>query len=291
MDLLLPTADGRRLEVEVTGPQGGAVLLFHHGTPSGSHQSVALAAAAQRRGLRLVTWSRPGYGRSTRQPGRDVAAAAADAGCLLDALEARRCIVAGWSGGGPHALACGALLGDRVAAVACLAGVAPYDAAGLDFLDGMGQDNLEEFGAALAGEAALRAYLEPAGAGLADVQAAGVVAQMASLLPPVDRATLHGPFGDDLAAGFRQAVSTGVDGWLDDDLAFTRPWGFAPAQVDVPVSVWQGDADLMVPAAHGGWLAATLPQARPHLLAGPGHLSLLVDEVEAILDELVGHLA
>ena len=289
----MPTPDGRFLDVRVSGAEGAEPLLFHHGTPGASVPVRALGLACEARSLRLVTWSRPGYGASTRRPGRRVVDDADDVAALLDALGAERCLVAGWSGGGPHALASGARLGSRVAGVLCIAGVGPAvldGVPGLDFLAGMGEQNLDEFAAARAGEGSLRAYLEREATGLGDVQAEGIVAEMASLLPEVDRAVLTSEYGEDLAEAFRESVRTGVDGWLDDDLAFVRPWGFDVGEVDVPTFVWQGEEDLMVPFAHGRWLAEHLPRVTPHLLPGEGHLSVALGSLDAMLDELVATL-
>jgi pimeloyl-ACP methyl ester carboxylesterase len=299
-DLLLPVGD-RLLDVRLQGAADGPVLVYHHGTPGWRQPPAPIVAEALRRGLRLVSWSRPGYAGSTRQPGRTVADAATDLVTVLDALGIERVHVLGWSGGGPHALACAALAPDRVLGAALLASVAPYDAAGLDWLAGMGEDNLEEFGAAVAGEDALRGFLDAAREELAEVTGEQLVSAMSSLLPAVDVAVLAedglaadglaadgpgaGGLGDDLAESFRQAVSTGVDGWLDDDLAFTSPWGFDPTAAGAPVHVWQGDADLMVPFAHGQWLADRLGP-RAHLLAGEGHLSLVVESIGEVLDRL-----
>jgi pimeloyl-ACP methyl ester carboxylesterase len=279
--------DGRDLEVEVSGPDGGPVLLFHHGTPGGSVQFHGIADEVHARGHRFVTWSRAGYGASSRRPGRSVADEVEDALAVLDHVGGDSCVVGGWSGGGPHALACGALAADRVRGVLCIAGVAPYDAEGLTFLDGMGQENLDEFGAALAGEPELRAYLEAARPELLEITGDQVQAQLETLLPPVDRESLTGEFGDFLAGQFRQAVSVGVDGWLDDDLAFTRPWGFDLDAIAVPTYVWQGSEDLMVPFAHGEWLAAHLPKAVVHLESGEGHLSVGIGAMGRMLDELL----
>jgi pimeloyl-ACP methyl ester carboxylesterase len=287
---ILRTPDGRSLDVAVSGPDGAVPLLFHHGTPGSRVPVRALQRAATDRSLRLVTWSRPGYGGSTRRPGRRVVDDADDVAVLLDHLEADRCLVAGWSGGGPHALASAARLPERVVGVLCIAGAAPSTVDGLDFLAGMGEQNLEEFGAARAGEAELRAYLERDAEGLRDVRAEGVVAEMASLLPPVDRAALTSEYGEDLAAGLRESVRTGVDGWLDDDLAMTGSWGFDVGEVEVPAFVWQGEEDLMVPFAHGRWLAHHLPHAVPHLLPGEGHLSVALGALDQMLDELVATL-
>jgi pimeloyl-ACP methyl ester carboxylesterase len=280
-------SDGRDLEVEVSGPDGGPVLLFHHGTPGGSVQFRGIADEVHARGHRLVTWSRAGYGASSRRPGRSVADEVADALAVLDHVGGDSCVVGGWSGGGPHALACGALAADRVRGVLCIAGVAPYDAEGLTFLDGMGQENLDEFGAALAGEPELRVYLEAARPELMQITGDQVQAQLETLLPPVDRESLPGEFGDFLARQFRQAVSVSIDGWLDDDLAFTRPWGFDLDAIGVPTYVWQGSEDLMVPFAHGEWLAAHLPKAVVHLESGEGHLSVGVGAMGRMLDELL----
>lgn len=279
--------DGRDLELEVTGPDGGPALLFIHGTPGASHQLEPLARAVHARGHRLVTWSRAGYGPSSRRAGRDVASEAADVTAVLDHLGLDTCVVAGWSGGGPHALACGALLADRVRAVTTIAGVAPYDADGLDFLDGMGEDNLAEFGEALQGEEPLRRWLEQARAELVDVTGDEVAASLETLISEGDRACLTGEFADYLATEFRQAVSVGVDGWLDDDLAFTRPWGFELADIAVPVHLWQGSADLMVPFAHGRWLGREMPRAIAHLEDGKGHLDIMLGHLETWLDELL----
>jgi pimeloyl-ACP methyl ester carboxylesterase len=282
--VLLP--DSRHLDVRVTGPADGLPLVFHHGTPGAATPVHALERAVHARGLRLVTTSRPGYGRSARQPGRSVVDVVADTDAVLAALGAERCVTMGWSGGGPHALACGARLG-AAAAVLVVAGVAPYEADGLDWMAGMGEDNIVEFSATLQGEDRLRPLLRQQGELLRGISAGDIVASMESLLPDVDRAALTGEFGEDMAASFRDAVRVGVDGWLDDDLAFAKPWGFSLAEISVPTMIWQGSADLMVPFAHGQWLASRLPAASAHLEEGEGHLSVGLGKLDAMLDELV----
>ena len=278
--------DGRILETWVSGPEDGVPLLFAHGTPGASRPPRALERAAHERGLRWAGFSRPGYGTSTRLPDRTVASFVLDAGALLAELGAGECYVAGWSGGGPHALACAARL-SGVRAALLIAGVAPYDAEGVDFLDGMGEENLEEFGAAAAGEDALRPYLEAQRPGLLAATPEEVVQSMSTLLPEVDRAAMTDEFGEDLAAMFGQAVQVSIDGWLDDDLAFVRPWGFELDEVRVPVTLWQGDQDLMVPFAHGRWLADRVPGVDPHLEAGQGHVSITVGAIDRMLDALL----
>lgn len=280
----VPLPDGRKLEVLVDGPEDGLPLVWHSGTPNGAALDEAQTAAAAAQGLRVVALSRPGYGASTRQPGRSVADVAADTAAVLDRLGAGAFVTAGASGGGPHALACAALLPDRCRAAATVAGVAPYEAAGLDFLAGMGEENVGEFGAALQGEAVLRPLLEAWSADMATITGPEVAEALGGLVPPVDVAALTGAYADWLARALRNA---GADGWIDDDLAFIRPWGFDLAALTVPVTVWQGDQDLMVPFAHGQWLAANVPGATARLLDGHGHLSLVADHLPAILADLV----
>lgn len=282
--------DGRRLDVRITGPEGAVPLVFHHGTPGARTPLRAVERAAHRSGLRFVTTSRPGYGGSPRRPGRDVVAVVADTAAVLDAIGAATCVVAGWSGGGPHALACAARLAGVTAALV-VSSVAPCESEGLDWLSGMGAANLAEFAATLDGETALRAFLEPEAAGLQKVTVNDIVASLDSLLPPVDRAVVRGEFGDDLAALFHEALRAGVDGWIDDDLAFTKPWGFGLAEIAVPTSLWQGTEDLMVPLEHGRRLAARIPATFAHVERGEGHLSIVERAVARFLAELAppGH--
>jgi len=284
---ILDLPDGRVLDIEVSGPPLGVPLVLHHGTPGSRVAPRGLARSVHAHGLRLVTSSRAGYGASTRRAGRTVADVAVDVAAVLDRLGAPRCLVMGVSGGGPHALATAALLPDRVAGVCSVAGVGPWGVDDLDFLAGMGEENVEEFGLALRGEAALRPWMDTEREGLAGTDPAGLVRALSTLLPDVDRAALTGEYGEDIVTMMDEALRTGVDGWLDDDLALTAPWGFDPASITVPAFVWQGDADLMVPAAHGRWLARHLPTAVAHLEAGQGHLSIAVGAVDRMLDELV----
>jgi pimeloyl-ACP methyl ester carboxylesterase len=283
----LELPDGRALDVQVSGPEGAVPLVMHHGTPGDRSQYPPFAAAAAARGLRYVSYSRPGYGGSSRQPGRAVADCAADTAAILDHLGAEGCYTVGASGGGPHALACAALLADRVLACATVAGAGPFGVAGLEFLEGMGRENQEEFGAALAGPAELQAYLEREAASLAGVTGEEVAAALGDLVSPVDAAALTGDFAAYVAASFREALANGIWGWFDDDLAFVRPWGFEPDRIGVPVAVWQGGQDRMVPFAHGRWLAAHLPTARAELLPDEGHLSIVVDKFGEVVDGLV----
>jgi pimeloyl-ACP methyl ester carboxylesterase len=281
------TPDGRVLDVHIDGPADGTVLLFHHGTPGSGLPDPDLVAAAASRGLRYVSAARPGYASSSRRPGRAVADVATDSRAVLDALDAERCFTMGWSGGGPHTLATAALLPDRVIAAVAVASAAPYGEPDLDFMAGMGQENIEEFGAAVDGSAALVPLLERWHGEIATITGSAVADSLGDLIPPVDREALTGGLADAVAADLRHGVESGIWGWHDDDLAFTRPWGFDLEAISVPTSCWQGSEDRMVPFAHGRWLAARIPGVTAHLLDGHGHLSLAVSSIGDILDDMI----
>ena len=279
--------DGRALEVVTGGPQDGEVVLFHSGTPSSAGLMDAWLDAGAERGLRHVTYSRPGYGTSDRRPDRSVADCIPDVEAICGELGIDRFHTVGWSGGGPHALACAALLPERVLAAATIGGVAPRDAGGLDWLEGMGQENLDEFAAAELGPEALEEYLEAQVPALQEADADGLIAALGDLVSEVDRGALTGELGGFYSANLRHAMAQGSAGWFDDDLAFFRDWGFDLGAVEVPVSVWQGRQDRFVPPAHGDWLAANVAGARAELHDDEGHLSLVVTNYGRILDGLV----
>ncbi|HEY0002403.1 MAG TPA: alpha/beta hydrolase [Actinoplanes sp.] len=279
---------GRTLEYLVEGPPGGLPLVMHHGTPSGAVRFAPLFDAAVRQGMRIILHSRPGYGGSSPSPGRRIADVAADVSAILDEEGAAHFVTLGWSGGGPHALACAALLPGRCLGAATIAGVAPHDAVGLDWLAGMGHENIAEFGAAARGVTDLDQFLAETAADLIEVKPADVVTAFGDLLSEVDRKALTDEFAEYLAASSRYAVSAGIAGWREDDLAFLAGWGFRPQDIRIPVTIWQGEDDRMVPPAHGHWLAAHLPGAEAHLLPGEGHLSLFTD-IDGILRQLLAH--
>jgi pimeloyl-ACP methyl ester carboxylesterase len=283
---LLELPDGRFLEVRVSGPPDGLPFIFHHGTPGAVTPFRALERAAHERALRLVTTSRPGYGNSSRRDGRNVVDVVADTQAVLVAIGAERCVVGGWSGGGPHALACAARL-DEATAVLLIASLAPHEADGLDWMAGMGKENLVEFGAAFRGAGQLRPYLEQVREHLKEVTPADIVASLSSLLPDVDRAVLADEFGEDMASAFQVALRIGVNGWLDDDLAFVKPWGFDLSEVSIPIIIWHGSADLMVPFAHGQWLSERFAHASFHPEPEEGHLSIGLGNLDRMLDELL----
>jgi pimeloyl-ACP methyl ester carboxylesterase len=173
------------------------------------------------------------------------------------------------------------------AAVLVIAGVAPYEADDLEWTAGMGQENVTEFGTALQGEDQLRRLISEWRDHLKEPTVEMIISSLRTLLPHVDRAVLTDEFGEDMVANFHEALRTGVDGWVDDDLAFTRSWGFELKEISAPTAIWQGSADLMVPFAHGKWFAAHLPGATIHLEQGEGHLSVGIGALDPMLDELV----
>ena len=169
-----------------------------------------------------------------------------------------------------------------------IAGAAPYPAAGLDWLAGMADENVQEFRRAIQGEASLRPGLLELLPQFQGVTAEHVAEALGGLVSDVDKAALTDAFADNTAATFRRALSHGIEGWLEDNLAFVKPWGFELAEIRVPVMIWQGGEDRMVPFAHGEWLARHVPGAAARLLPDEGHLSLAVGSFERIVGELAG---
>jgi pimeloyl-ACP methyl ester carboxylesterase len=281
---LLP--DGRAMNALLAGQENGLPLVVHHGTPGGLAIWPATSQAAKIRGMRLILPARPGYAGSSPKPGRRVADVAGDVAAVLDALGCDAFLTVGWSGGGPHALACSAVLRGRCLGAATVAGVAPYGGYGLDWLAGMGPENVKEFGAALDGEASLTGLLSGQAEGLRTVQGAQLVAELGGLLSAPDKAALTGEFAGYLAASLRSGCSGGVAGWRDDDLAFVSGWGF-PLDAAGPAAVWQGSEDLMVPKAHGQWLAKHIPGARARMRRGEGHLTFEASGLGDVLDDLI----
>lgn len=282
----LTLSDEREVDLYVGGAPDGFPLVMHHGTPSDGTTFADWDGDCAARGFQLICMSRAGYATSSRLRGRGVAHAAADTAQVLDQLGHAEFVVAGWSGGGPHALACGALLSPRCLAVATLAGVGPYGRKDLDFLAGMGPENVEEFGAAVSGEPALRVWMAEYAEPFRHVTADEIAVAFGGLVPQIDVDVLNEGYAEQMAAESRRALAQGFDGWIDDDLAFTRPWGFEVSEMSVPVTVWQGDLDLMVPQAHGQWLVQNIPGSSVRMVSGHGHISLVTRYRGEILDDL-----
>jgi pimeloyl-ACP methyl ester carboxylesterase len=279
--------DGRKLLVREGGRQGGVPVLVHNGTPGSSLLYEPHLFDAEAKGIYLFSYDRPGYGGSTRNPGRSVADCAADVEAVCDALGLDRICVWGISGGGPHALATAALLPERVAAAASLASAAPYDADGLDFLAGMGEQNIEEFGAIFEGEERHLEILERDGAEILATTADGLVEAWRTLLGPADVEVTTGRLAQFLLDAMRAGIGERLDGWFDDDIAFVSPWGFDLASIRVPVLLWHGEQDKFVPFGHGVWLAEHIPGVDSRLSPEDGHLTLAERRVPEVHDWLL----
>lgn len=284
------TPDGRTLEVLTGGAVDGYPLLFHSGTPTAAAPYDRLDDLLVGAGLRLVTYSRPGYGGSTPrtladESGPRIRDDVADSVAVLDHLGLDDFITLGWSGGGPRALACAALLPERCRAAATLAGVAPYGMPDLDFTAGMAEENVEDFEAAVHGATAYQRLLEQTLPPIFGASPDDLVSAFGGLVTPVDAAFVTGDFADYMSRVFGRAGAQGVVGARDDGLAIVAPWGFDLDEIRVPVAVWQGRHDAMVPYAHGEWLAAHVPGAEAHLFEGEGHLSLFA-QLDVILTDL-----
>jgi pimeloyl-ACP methyl ester carboxylesterase len=283
--LIFETPDGRQLAYALWGDPDGFPVFQLHGTPGCRLERWPDEELYRRLGVFLVTHDRPGYGQSTRRPGRRIVDEAGDVAALADHLGLERFGVTGGSGGGAHALACAARLPGRVVRAACVVGVAPLGADGLeqdDWLDGMDPENVKEFGWVLAGEDVLLRELE--------AEHARIAARVGD-----DPSAVIGDF--DLSEADRKELTRkermqvireswaehsvrGVGGWADDDLAHMRPWGFDVGEITVPVLIRYGATDVLVPPAHGDWLAAHVPGCIVKVDRVAGHLG--EDPVEEI---------
>jgi pimeloyl-ACP methyl ester carboxylesterase len=284
---VLRLRDGRDLEVYVSGPADAPPFVLHHGVPGNAVPLPPLESAAHATGLRYVTFTRPGYGHSTRLPGRSVADSWRDVADLLDWLGAERCVMAGWSGGGPHALAATAALPDRTAACLLIGSVAQFAAEDMDWFEGVAEQNDQSTRLILAGEEpALRELLK----GYADpsyfVDVDSFMNVWPSMLPGRDRRALRSPLGMALAQNMGDAVRESIDGWMDDLFAMFGDWKFFPERVERPELLWQGGSDLIVPRNHWEWLHNHLPTAVPRILMEEGHFSLIADHSEQMVSEL-----
>ncbi len=287
MEWTVRTSDNRTLAVEERGDPKGRPVLVHMGTPNSRHLYGPHVTDAAERGLRLISYDRPGYGDSTSHPGRTVADSASDVRAICEHLGIGRLAMWGISGGGPHVLACAALLPDLVTAVASLASLAPYGAEGLDWFAGMGQDNVQEFRLLLTDEPASRVRFEQLWKEFLATTASTIADRFESLLSPTDAAALNGELVEHLAYAGHAALAPGWQGWWDDNRAHIGPWGFEITDISVPVLLLHGRQDKFVPFGHGQWLAAHIPGIEARLLDDDGHVTLhhRVDEVHTWLAE------
>jgi pimeloyl-ACP methyl ester carboxylesterase len=271
----LELGDGRTLHVYDTDADGfdtRLAVFWHHGTPNTGAPPEPLLPAAAHHGIRWVSHDRPGYGGSTPDPGRNLASVAADVSSIADALGIEEFAVMGHSGGGSHALACSALLPERVLGAVCVSGLAPMQAEGLDWYAGMAVSGAAKLRAAAGGRPALEDYLA---ASEFDWE----------LFTPADRAALSGAWSW-LGTVVQKAIESDKGGSLDDDLAYVAPWGCDPGQVQPSVLFLHGGQDRIVPSSHAQWLARRCRSAELWLRPEEGHVSVL-SSAPAALDWLL----
>ncbi|GGT91688.1 alpha/beta hydrolase [Streptomyces violascens] len=250
-------------------------MFLLHGTPGSRLGPAPRSAVLYRLGVRLITFDRPGYGDSDRLPGRRVAHAAADVEAIADALDIGEFAVVGRSGGAPHALACAALLPDRTARAAALVGLAPRDAQGLDWFEGMTESNVREYINAAAGKGQLTTSLEMRSITIrADPRRS--VNDMRPGLPKPDRGIVaDAGIRVMLERNFEEGLRSSADGWVDDVMAFSTDWDFRLEDIHAPVLLWHGEQDVFAPVQHTRWLAERIPGAQMIVERGAAHFGAL----------------
>ena len=279
----IKVSNNRVLEILDNQVKSDQAIIFHHGTPSDASAWQSWLDTAATMGIRALSYSRAGYGASDRNLGRTVISNNLDICQILDSQNISDFVSIGWSGGGPHALA--TTCDYRNFGAICLAGVGAYGAADLNFLEGMGQENHDEFGAALSGEKSITDWLMEFASNLQSVTGAEVLEAFGSLIGKADKAVLQDGYADEMAQVMRKGLALGFTGWVDDDLAFVKEWGFKLSAISKPVFLWQGDDDLMVPHAHSRWLEKHIPTAVLRFIPGQGHFSIGIKYRDEILKQ------
>jgi pimeloyl-ACP methyl ester carboxylesterase len=273
------TARGRKLQVREEGDPKGRPVFALHGTPGSRVLYGPIAADAEKKRIRLISYDRPGYGGSTPQPGRRIGDTADDVAAIADALRIDRFGVWGHSGGGAPALACAARLEGRVVGACSLSGVAPYPAEGLDWLAGTGELNVDDFQLMIRDRKTWESKSRKDRDEMLGWDAPKLRAGFASLCSEVDRRALTDEVVSFLLAQGHEGLRPGDEGMRDDSLATIQPWGFDLTKIHVPVQVWHGGQDRFVPITHGQWLAARIPNVDAHLEQDQGHLTVLLNRV------------
>jgi pimeloyl-ACP methyl ester carboxylesterase len=284
------SSGGRHLAVQVSGDRHGEPVFYLHGTPGsrvGPHPTNLELTA---RNVWLISFDRPGYGRSDRWESRRVVDVAQDVEAIADGLSLDRFAVLGRSGGGPHALACAARLPTRVTRAAALVSLAPWRASGLEWFDGMADANVTSYRIAASDREALTTLLVKAAAKIM-ANPASHFATLSSEMPEADRRIV----ADEeirtlLEQNFREGLRNSAEGWIDDVLAFCSPWGFDVSDIRVPVYLWHGTRDVFSPVAHSRWLADRIPGARMELSMYRAHFGAL-EIVPPVLSWLSGQTA
>lgn len=279
--------DGRNLEYFDNGIESEKAILFLHGTPGDATSWINWLADIK--ACRAISTSRAGYGNSDRDEGRSVSDDLETQAQVLDFFNIKEFVAIGWSGGGPHSL--NMTRDPRCVAAFTLAGVGEFGRSDLDFLEGMGPENHEEFGEALKGESAIRNWMEINGPALQKVSGDELIEALGGLIGEADKKALTKEVADKSAATYRSSLAHGFDGWIDDDLAFVRPFGFEIEKIKKPVVIWQGNDDFMVPQSHSEWLHKHIPGSTLNFVPGHGHISLGESYRQQIIDNALTRLS
>lgn len=273
------TPDGRDLVVSEWGKKSGQPVFILHGTP-GSRIGVApRPSVLYRMGVRLISYDRPGYGASDRALGRTVASAAEDVLTIAKQLKISRFAVVGRSGGGPHALACAALLPDMVTRAAALVSLAPRvgsDGMGDEaWFSGMTQSNKDEYGLAVEGIRSLDPKLRKRSMAIRKDPSV-LIAQLLEEIGPSDRRVMSDAgIRQLLMRNYREALLGNGDGWIDDAVAFVGDWGFRLHQITAPVLLWHGLEDVFAPVEHSEWLNKHISKPELRTEHGKAHFDAL----------------
>jgi pimeloyl-ACP methyl ester carboxylesterase len=279
-------ADGRRIAVKVSGKPAGHPVFFFHGTPGSNVGPLPRTQVLSMMGVQVISFDRPGYGRSERLFSRTVADVVPDVVAIADSMELERFAVVGRSGGGPHALACAARLPDRVTRAAALVSLAPWGAAGLDWFNGMAGSNVDAFTTAASDPELLVTRLVREAARIAE-NPASQFADLGTEMPEPDRRMMaDAGIRRVLAENSKEALRYGADGWIDDVLAFCSPWGFDVSDIKVPVELWAGEMDVFSPVTHTRWLGDRIPDARVQIRPESAHFDAL-KELADIMSRLI----
>jgi pimeloyl-ACP methyl ester carboxylesterase len=272
---IITLKDGRKLGIIDTGQPDGIPILMHNGTPSSRVLFKSWIEDAKSHGIRLISYDRPGYGDSTSLPDRTVGSAAEDVAAIAKELGLNKFLVLGESGGGPHALACAALLPDLVVAAVTLASPAPFSAKGLDWYEGMIADNIREYRVVLKGRESFKATYWQFLDYIINVPPSGFYKDNKNNLPKVEADALTVDLAYSLLSQAREGLKNGIDGWFDDDFAHLSPWGFEPGQIKMPVMIFHNEEDIYVPFSHGKWLAENIPNAKTNFSKEGGHFAVI----------------
>jgi pimeloyl-ACP methyl ester carboxylesterase len=272
---LVPTPDGRKLGVEISGMESGSTVFLMHGTPGSRLGPKVRPIVLHQLGVRLVCYDRPGYGDSDRRKDRTVADAAEDVRHIANHLGVDTFSVVGRSGGAPHALATAAILGDRVDRVAALVTLAPPDAPDLDWYSGMTDANVRDYSHADNDEAKLIESLRLQ-ADRARRDPASMLDNLRSQMTRADQSAVRSSTIQGLLTDtYREAMRVGPYGWIDDVLALRREWGFEPGKILQPALFWHGERDNFAPVEHTLWLARQIENAEVRIQRETAHFGAM----------------